>query len=202
MHTLPTLPYSYEALEPYIDTETMRLHHTKHHQTYIDKLNAGLEKFTDWSNQDVEELLINFNSLPEEIKTVVRNHGGGHANHSLFWQILRPAQVDNQPEGVLKEAIDNTFSNFSEFKAKFTAAATGQFGSGWAWLVKTKDGNLEIISRPNQDSPLLEGLSPILGLDVWEHAYYLKYQNRRAEYIDNFFLLINWAEAESRYLKA
>ncbi len=197
MHQLPTLPYDYAALEPHFDEATMKLHHTKHHQTYIDKLNAALEKYPDLAQLSVEDLLKQFSKVPEEIKTPVKNHGGGHANHSLFWTVLAP-QAGGEPTGELAEAIKQSFGDFKTFQEQLTQAATNHFGSGWAWLA-TKDGSkLEILARPNQDSPLMDGYTPLLGLDVWEHAYYLKYQNRRPEYIAAFWNLVNWPEVARR----
>lgn len=197
MHQLPALPYDYAALEPHFDEATMKLHHTKHHQTYVDKLNAALEKYPDLAQLSVEDLLKQFAQVPEEIKTPVKNHGGGHANHSLFWTVLAP-QAGGEPTGELAEAIKQSFGNFKTFQEQLTQAATNHFGSGWAWLV-TKDGSkLEILARPNQDSPLMDGYTPLLGLDVWEHAYYLKYQNRRPEYIAAFWNLVNWPEVARR----
>jgi superoxide dismutase, Fe-Mn family len=198
MFTLPSLPYDYAALEPHIDEQTMRIHHTKHHQTYIDKLNAALEKHPDLMSKSVEELVASTESLPEEVRTAVKNHGGGHANHSLFWTILTPDGTGT-PSGDLAEAINQAFGDAQAFKDQFTQAATGHFGSGWTWLVMNKEHKLEIITTPNQDSPLMQAKTPILGLDVWEHAYYLKYQNRRPEYIQEFWNIINWLEVERRY---
>ena len=200
MHTLPKLPFAYEALEPWIDAKTMEIHHTKHHQTYIDKLNAAI-KDTEWEKMAVEDLLRNFKKVPDDKKAAVKNHGGGHANHSLFWTILKPQS--EVPSGELAKAIDATFGSFDTFKEKFAAAALNQFGSGWAWLVtsgqRTADsGQLEIISTSNQDSPLMDGKTPILGLDVWEHAYYLKYQNKRPDYVAAFWNVVNWEEVEKR----
>jgi len=196
MHTLPSLPYAYDALEPYIDEETMRIHHTKHHQAYIDKLNLALEKHPDLADKSVTDLLTDFSSLPEDIKTAVKNHGGGHANHSLWWEILSvPKRDGNLPTGEILEAINSSFGSFDQFKQDFTAKVLAVFGSGWAWVIKNGD-KLEIVSMPNQDSPLMSGQTPIFGLDVWEHAYYLKYQNRRAEYVEAFFSLINWDQVE------
>ncbi len=201
MFTLPQLPYEHAALEPYIDAETLQIHHTKLHQAYVDKLNAALEAHSGLASQSVEELLMGFDSIPEAVKTAVRNHGGGHANHSLFWTIIGP-QGDPTPSGAIGEAINTTFTNFENFAEKFAATATAHFGSGWTWLVVTKDKKLAIYSLPNQDSPLMQGDTPILGLDVWEHAYYLKYQNRRPEYITAFWSVVNWAEVERRYSAA
>lgn len=199
-YQLPKLPYAYDALEPHIDTETMHLHHEKHHQTYVNNLNAAIEKYPEWFEKTPEELMVVINELPEEIQVAVRNNGGGHVNHSLFWQILAP-NAGGEPTGALKAAIDETFGSFDAFKEKFTQAATTRFGSGWAWLV-VNQGALEIISTPNQDSPLMDGVTPILGLDVWEHAYYLKYKNVRPEYIAAFWNLVNWDEVGKRYQAA
>lgn len=201
MFTLPKLPYAYTALEPVIDAKTMEIHHTKHHQTYVDKLNAALEKHPDLLEKNVEDLLREFDSLPAEVKTAVQNHGGGHANHSLFWTVMTPDSA-GQPGGKLLSEIEKTFGNVEEFKTKFGEAATNRFGSGWAWLVVNPDRSLEIISTANQDSPLMKKQTPIFGLDVWEHAYYLHYQNRRPDYIKSFWGVVNWAEVERRYLHA
>ncbi len=190
-YSLPELGYSFDALEPFIDAETMEIHFTKHHQTYVDKLNAALDKFPELYNTPLTDLIKNLDSIPEEIRTAVRNHGGGHLNHSFFWTILK---INNGagPEGVLSEMINRDFGSFENFKTQFTEAATANFGSGWTWLVKNMSGGLKIISTPNQDSPLTLGLTPVIGLDVWEHAYYLKYQNKRADYIAAFWNIINW----------
>jgi len=190
MFHLPKLTYQYDALEPYLDAQTMEIHHTKHHQAYVDKINAALTDFPDLQSQSINSLLKNLGQLPEAIRTAVRNHGGGHANHSLFWQVMGPG--GGQPIGDLAEAINKTFGNFSQFQEEFTQAAAGQFGSGWAWLVKTKDGQLAVTNTANQDSPLTAGQMPLLGLDVWEHAYYLKYQNRRGDYIKAWWNVVNW----------
>ncbi|MBO8176815.1 superoxide dismutase SodA [Aeribacillus pallidus] len=197
---LPQLPYAYDALEPHIDKETMNIHHTKHHQTYVTKLNDALAGHDEWLNKSVEEVISNLDQLPEAVRTAVRNNGGGHANHSLFWQILSP-NGGGEPTGELAEAINKKFGSFEKFKEEFAAAAAGRFGSGWAWLV-VNDGELEVTSTPNQDSPLMEGKTPILGLDVWEHAYYLKYQNRRPDYINAFWNVVNWDEVAKRYAAA
>ncbi|MGM8214122.1 superoxide dismutase [Bacillaceae bacterium W0354] len=194
---LPELPYAYDALEPHIDKETMNIHHTKHHNTYVTKLNDALEGHADLQDKSLEELLNSLESLPNDIQTAVRNNGGGHANHSLFWTILSPNGGGN-PSGELADKINEAFGSFDSFKEKFAAAAAGRFGSGWAWLV-VKNGNLEITSTPNQDTPLMEGVTPILGLDVWEHAYYLNYQNRRPDYIAAFWNVVNWDEVAKRY---
>lgn len=196
MFKLPDLAYSYDALEPYIDEQTMQLHHSKHHQTYIDKVNAALEGKSEWQDKSIEEILTSLDSLPEDIRTTVRNNGGGHYNHSFFWQIMAPGQTGT-PEGDIAAAIDTAFGSFDNFKEKFAEAAAGRFGSGWAWLID-KNGKLEITSTANQDSPISDGAKPILGLDVWEHAYYLKYQNRRPEYIDAWWKVVNWSEVSRR----
>ena len=194
-HSLPDLPYEYNALEPHIDEQTMRIHHTKHHQTYVDKLNDAIGG-SDLEQKDVESLLRDFSSVPEDKKPAVRNHAGGHANHSLFWTIMKPGG-GGKPGGDAAAAIDGAFGSFDTFKEKFTAAALGVFGSGWAWLVKS-GGKLELLSKPNQDSPLADGLVPVMGLDVWEHAYYLKYQNRRPEYVEAWWSVVNWDEVARR----
>lgn len=197
-YTLPKLPYAYDALEPHIDARTMEIHHTKHHQGYVDKLNKALEKYTDLQNKSLEELLQSLDAVPEEIRTAVRNNGGGHYNHSLFWKIMKK-DGGGDPNGMLAEAINKNFGDFSKFKEEFTKAATTRFGSGWAWLLLDKEGKLAVTSTPNQDSPILEGLHPILGLDVWEHAYYLKYQNRRPDYIEAWWSVVNWDEVENNF---
>jgi Fe-Mn family superoxide dismutase len=201
MFTLPTLPYDYSALEPHIDAQTMEIHHTKHHQTYIDKLNDGLKNHPQLLEKSVEELVSALKDLPTEVQAVVQKHGGGHANHSLFWKLLT-ANAELQPTGEVATAIDAAFGSFDEFKTKLTDAAANQFGSGWAWLVVTSDKELEVMATANQDSPLSVGKTPILGVDVWEHAYYLKYQNRRPEYLAAFWNVINWAEVERQYTQA
>lgn len=194
---LPKLPYEYDALEPHIDKETMNIHHTKHHNTYITNVNNALEGHSDLSSKSVEELISNLDAVPEDIRTAVRNNGGGHANHSLFWEILSP-NGGGQPTGALAEAIDSKFGSFDAFKEEFAKAATTRFGSGWAWL-SVANGEVEVSSTPNQDSPLMEGKTPLLGLDVWEHAYYLNYQNRRPDYISSFWNVVNWDEVSKRY---
>ena len=199
-YQLPKLPYGYDALEPYIDVETMHLHHEKHHNTYVTNLNAAIEKHPELGSKSIEELIADIDALPEDIRTAVRNNGGGHANHTFFWEIMAP-KAGGEPVGELKTAIDEAFGGFTDFKAKFKAAATTRFGSGWAWLV-VKDGKLEITSTPNQDSPLMEGLTPILGLDVWEHAYYLNYRNVRPDYVDAFWNVVNWDKVNELYLAA
>jgi Fe-Mn family superoxide dismutase len=197
--SLPPLPYPYDALEPYIDKLTMEIHHTKHHAGYVNNLNKALESAPELANKSLEELLANNCAIvPEKIRTAVRNHGGGHINHSLFWEIMGP-KAGGEPRGKLAEAINQTFGSFEKFKEQFTEAALGRFGSGWAWLVLTPDKKLEVYSTANQDSPLMEGKIPILGLDVWEHAYYLKYQNRRADYVQAWWNVVNWAAVEKRF---
>ena len=199
--TLPKLPYAYDALEPHIDARTMEIHHTKHHQAYIDNANAALEKHPALASKSVEELLSALDQVPEAIRTVIRNHGGGHANHSLFWTVMKPAG-GGKPTGDLAAAIDKDLDGFDAFKAQFETAAKTRFGSGWAWLSKKKGGALAITSTANQDSPLSDGMEPILGLDVWEHAYYLKYQNKRPDYIAAFWNVINWDEVARRFKAA
>lgn len=197
---LPEISYPYDALEPYIDQKTMKIHHTKHHQGYVDKLNKALESAPGKSDWSLDKLLANLKELPESIQEKVRQNGGGHANHSLFWEIMSP-KGGGDPEGDLGAAISSTFGNYANFKDKFKEHATGRFGSGWAWLV-VSNGKLEIIDTPNQDSPLMDGKTPILGVDVWEHAYYLSYQNERGKWIDSFFKLINWDAVARRYADA
>ncbi|MFY9614839.1 MAG: superoxide dismutase [Candidatus Dormiibacterota bacterium] len=199
-YELPALPYGYDALEPHIDAQTMEIHHTKHHQTYVDKLNAALEGHDDLASQSVEDLLRNFSTVPDDIKTPVKNHGGGHANHSLFWTIMGPGG-GGDATGDVAAAISEAFGDFNAFKEKLNTTATNHFGSGWAWLV-VDGGKLDVINKPNQDSPLMEGKTPIFGIDVWEHAYYLKYQNRRPEYIAAWWNTINWDEVNRRYNEA
>jgi Fe-Mn family superoxide dismutase len=190
--TLPPLPYPEDALEPYIDKLTMQIHHDKHHGTYVTNLNKALESAPDLQNKSIEDLLSNnLASIPENIKTAVRNNGGGHANHGLFWNLMKP-NGGGQPSGNIAQVIQSNFGSFDSFKEKFNAAATGRFGSGWAWLVRDGSGKFEILSTANQDNPLMDGKKPILGLDVWEHAYYLKYQNRRPEYIAAWWNVVNW----------
>ncbi|GAA5236173.1 superoxide dismutase [Verticiella sediminum] len=196
-YTLPELPYAYDALEPHVDARTMEIHHTKHHQTYINNLNAALEK-AGVPEQPIEALIANIDGLPEDIRGVVRNNGGGHANHSLFWLVMSP-DGGGQPTGAVASAIDADLGGFDAFKDAFTKAATSRFGSGWAWLSVDPKGKLVVESTANQDSPLMTGNTPILGLDVWEHAYYLLYQNRRPEYIAAFYNVVNWPEVARRY---
>ena len=196
-HELPPLPYAYDALEPFIDTMTMQIHHGKHHATYVANLNAALEQYPDLQKLSVDDLVRNLATVPEAIRTAVRNNGGGVANHSMFWQIMAP-KAGGEPSGPLADAIKASFGGFETFKADFKKAALGRFGSGWAWLVNT-GGKLTIESSPNQDSPLMEGKQVVMGVDVWEHAYDLKYQNRRADYVDAWWGVVNWAEIAKRY---
>lgn len=198
--TLPALNYEYDTLEPHIDGKTMHIHHTLHHQTYINKANAALAN-TPFADLDAEKLLREINGLPNDLKKAVQEHVGGHLNHSLFWSVMSP-HGGGEPSDIMAQAINEQLGGFNQFKEKFTAAAVSQFGSGWAWLCVAPDGSLIIQSSTNQDSPLMEGNTPILGLDVWEHAYYLKYQNRRPEYIAAFYNVVNWAEVQNRYLAA
>ncbi len=200
-YELPPLPYAADALEPHIDKMTMEIHHGKHHNTYVTKLNGAVQGKPDLENKPVEELISDLKAIPEEIRTAVRNNGGGHANHSLFWKLLSP-NGGGSPSGKLGEEISSTFGGFETFQQKFEEAALGRFGSGWAWLVVNHRGQLEIMSTPNQDSPLMEGLKPIFGVDVWEHAYYLKYQNRRGEYLKAIWNIVNWPEVEKQYQAA
>tara|TARA_B100000927_G_scaffold270255_1_gene246248 strand:- start:789 stop:1394 length:606 start_codon:yes stop_codon:yes gene_type:complete len=197
-YKLPDLPYAYDALEPYIDAKTMEIHHSKHHQAYITKVNAALEG-TSFENTSIDELCRNLSDLPENIKGAVRNNGGGHFNHSLFWSILSPRNESSEPSVDLNKAINDSLGSMESLKEEFSNAAATRFGSGWAWLIKEDDGSLSISSTPNQDNPLMEGKTPILGLDVWEHAYYLNYQNRRPDYINAFFNIINWDAVSTLY---
>jgi Fe-Mn family superoxide dismutase len=194
---LSPLPYAYDALEPVIDTMTMQIHHDKHHAAYVNNLNAAIEKHPELGGKSLEALLADLNAVPEDIRTAVRNHGGGTWNHDLFWKVMAP-KAGGEPKAELAKAIDAAFTNFASFKAEFEKAATGRFGSGWAWLVK-KGGKLAIVSTANQDNPMSDGATPLLTLDVWEHAYYLKYQNRRAEYVTNWWNLVNWNEVAGRF---
>ncbi len=197
---LPKLNYSYDSLEPYIDSRTMEIHYTKHHATYVNKLNEALEKHPELMNKNLEDLLKDLDNIPSDIRTTVRNNGGGHYNHTLFWSIMGP-NGSRKPIGKLAQRIDEVFGSFDKFKLEFSDSALNRFGSGWAWLVLDKYGHLSIISTPNQDNPIMIGLyPPILGIDVWEHAYYLKYQNRRAEYIESWWNVVNWEEVEKNYL--
>lgn len=200
-HVLPNLPYPYDALEPHIDAKTMEIHHTKHHQAYINNLNKALEKYPELQKKSVEELVKNLNAVPEDIRTAIRNNGGGHLNHSMFWQMMTPNGL-GEPSGKLGDTLVKKFGTFAKFKEDFSNAATTRFGSGWVWLVVNAHCDLEIVSTPNQDNPLTDGKKPLLGLDVWEHAYYLKYQNKRPEYIAAFWNVVNWQQAEENYKKA
>jgi len=197
-YTLPPLAYPYNALEPHIDARTMEIHHTKHHQAYINNVNNAIKGKSDLESKSVEALIADMNAIPEDIRNAVRNNGGGHANHTFFWTIIGP-KAGGQPKAQVAAAINQAFGSFDAFKEKFTQAATTRFGSGWAWLSLLKDGKLEISSTPNQDSPLMEGKTPVLGIDVWEHAYYLHYQNRRPDYIAAFWNVVNWQEVEKRF---
>jgi Fe-Mn family superoxide dismutase len=197
-YTVPPLPYDFGALEPHIDAKTMEIHHDKHHAAYVNNLNAALKDHPDHQGKPVEQLIANLNALPEGIRTAVRNNGGGHANHSFFWQIIGPGG-GGEPKGALAQAITSELGGFAAFKEAFAKAAATRFGSGWAWLVKGKDGKLAVTSTANQDSPIMEGQTPILGIDVWEHAYYLKYQNRRPDYVAAFWNVVNWDEVGRRY---
>lgn len=198
-YKLPDLPYAYNALEPYIDEMTMKIHHTKHHQTYVDKLNAALKDHPELQKKSVEELIADLSAVPEAIRTAVRNHGGGHANHSFFWQVMKGEKMS--PQGEVAGAIDKKFGSADKFKDAFSASAAGVFGSGWCWLVVNK-GELEVMATPNQDSPVSQGKKPVLGLDVWEHAYYLKYQNKRPDYIKEWWNVVNWPQVEKNYKQA
>jgi Fe-Mn family superoxide dismutase len=195
---VPPLPYDYNALEPTIDSETMHLHHDKHHAAYVNNLNAALEKHPELQSKSAEELISALNSVPDDIRTAVRNNGGGHVNHSMFWKIMKP-KGGGAPSGKIAEAINKAFGDFESFKTKFNDAGAKQFGSGWAWLVRNQSGQLQVISTPNQDNPISQGLFPILGNDVWEHAYYLKYRNRRPEYLAAWWNVVNWDEVNKRF---
>jgi superoxide dismutase, Fe-Mn family len=197
-HALPALPYAPDALEPHIDAQTMQIHHGKHHQTYVTNLNGALDKHAELHAKSLDDLIRSVNSVPEDIRTAVRNNGGGHWNHSLFWKLMAP-KAGGAPSGAVADAINSSFGSFDKFKEQFQAAGLGRFGSGWAWLVES-GGKLEITSTPNQDNPLMDGKKAILGVDVWEHAYYLKYQNRRADYLGAWWNVVNWAEV-NRLLK-
>ena len=200
-HELPPLPYDYTALEPFIDEKTMHLHHDMHHAAYVKNLNAALEKHPELASKSAEELITNLNAVPEDIRGAVRNNGGGHVNHTMFWQIMGPKKGGN-PTGAIADAINKTFGSFDAFKEKFETAGANQFGSGWAWLVKTKSGEFKVTSTPNQDNPMSNGEFPILGNDVWEHAYYLKYQNRRPDYLKAWWNVVNWDEVNKRLAQA
>jgi Fe-Mn family superoxide dismutase len=195
--TLPPLPYDFGALEPHIDAKTMEIHHGKHHQTYVNNLNAAIEKAPELAGKSLDDLMRNVNSLPEAVRTPIRNNGGGHWNHSMFWQIMS-SKAGGEPGGNLGAAIKTAFGDFAKFREQFSAAGVGRFGSGWAWLINT-GGKLSIASTPNQDNPLMEGQKAVMGLDVWEHAYYLKYQNRRPDYIQAWWNVVNWKEVEKRF---
>jgi superoxide dismutase, Fe-Mn family len=199
--TLPPLPYDYAALEPHIDAKTMEIHYTKHHQTYITNVNTALKDHPNLQGKTIEDLISHLDAVPESIRTAVRNNGGGHANHSLFWQLMKPGG-GGEPTGALASAITSELGGFAAFKEAFGKAGLTRFGSGWAWLIVGKDGKLAVSSTPNQDSPIMDGLTPLLGLDVWEHAYYLKYQNRRADYIGAWWNTLNWEEIARRYSAA
>jgi len=202
MHKLPDLPYDYSALEPVIDTETMHLHHDKHHAGYVEKLNKALESKPELLEKTIEDLLANIDEVPEDIRQSVINNGGGHANHSLFWEIMRSPQEDNKPEGEIAEVINSEFGDFEKFKQQFSEKALGVFGSGWIFLILDNNKKLKLKRHSFQNSPLMQKNTPILGLDVWEHAYYLKYQNKRAEYIENWWKVVNWTKVEELYKKA
>ena len=200
-YEVPPLPYAYNALEPHIDEQTMKLHHDKHHAAYVAKLNGAVEKHPDLQKKSPEELIRNLNALPDDIRGVVRNNGGGHVNHTMFWEIMGPGKGGN-PTGAIGDAINKTFGSFDAFKEKFEAAGVNQFGSGWAWLVRTKSGDFQIKSTPNQDNPISNAEYPVLGNDVWEHAYYLKYQNRRPDYLKAWWSVVNWDEVNKRLARA
>lgn len=197
-YKLPELPYAYDALEPHIDAQTMEIHHTKHHQTYVDKLNAALEKHDNIAARPAEDIIRDLEGVPDSIRVAVRNHGGGHVNHSMFWTMMSP-DGGGEPKGEIATAIEASFKDFASFKELFTAEALGRFGSGWAWLVRDGEGSLSVMSTPNQDSPLSEGFTPLLGLDVWEHAYYLKYQNKRPDYLEAFWNIVSWEQVAKNY---
>lgn len=197
-HTLPPLPYPYEALEPTIDTQTMHLHHEKHHAAYVNNLNAAIEKHPELAKKTAEQLIVNINAIPEDIRAAVRNNGGGHVNHSMFWTIMQPKGGGN-PDGPVAKAIQETFGDFADFQTKFNDAGAKQFGSGWVWLARDRNGKLVVVSTPNQDNPLSQGLYPVMGNDVWEHAYYLKYNNRRPDYLKAWWNVVNWKEVNKRF---
>jgi Fe-Mn family superoxide dismutase len=199
-YELPALPYANNALEPHIDAQTMEIHHDRHHATYVNNVNAALEGHDDLLSKSIEDLIANLDAVPENIRTAVRNNGGGHANHSLFWELMSP-NGGGAPTGEIADAINSAFGSFDKFKEDFAKAAATRFGSGWAWLV-VDNGNLAVTSTPNQDSPVMEGKTPVLGVDVWEHAYYLKYQNKRPDYVQAFFNVVNWDEVNKRYAAA
>ncbi|MBW4527966.1 MAG: superoxide dismutase [Phormidium tanganyikae FI6-MK23] len=195
---LKPLPYAYDALEPYIDATTMQIHHDKHHAAYVNNLNAAIEKYSDLQSKSVEELVTSLDQVPEDVRAAVRNNAGGHVNHTMFWEIMG-ANGNGAPTGAISEAINNSFGSFDAFKQQFNDAGTKRFGSGWVWLVRSSQGGLKVVSTPNQDSPLTEGHTPIMGNDVWEHAYYLKYQNRRPEYLNAWWNVLNWEEINRRF---
>lgn len=199
--TLPSLPYDFNALDPHIDEMTMRIHHGKHHQAYVDNLNKALEKHADWAAKSIEDILKNISQVPDDVRTAVNNNGGGHSNHSIFWTIMAPAGKGGggQPTGALGDAIKSTFGDFDKFKTAVNDAGMKRFGSGWSWLCLDKGGKLLVESFANQDSPFSKGYYPVLGVDVWEHAYYLKYQNKRADYLGAWWNVVNWAEAAKRF---
>lgn len=197
-HTLPPLPYAYTALEPHIDEQTMRIHHDKHHAAYVTNLNAALEGRPDFAIKTLDGLIKNIDSVPEEIRAAVRNNGGGHYNHTMYWELMTPGGA-NEPQGMLAKAIQTAFGGFDAFKEQFQKAGMGRFGSGWAWLIQDSAGKLSIMSTANQDCPIMEGKHPVMGCDVWEHAYYLKYQNRRADYLGAWWNVVNWTQVGSRY---
>ncbi|MBF2066554.1 MAG: superoxide dismutase [Calothrix sp. C42_A2020_038] len=199
--TLPPLPYAYDALEPHIDAETMRFHHDKHHAAYVNNLNKALDKHPQLKNRTVDQLLRNLDSIPADIRNTVRNNGGGHINHTMFWEIMKP-QGGGEPTGALASAINQYFGSFANFRAKFNEEGGKRFGSGWVWLVRNKDGKLEVVSTANQDTPISAGKFPIMGNDVWEHAYYLKYQNKRADYLEAWWNVLNWEEISKRFTQA
>ncbi len=200
-HEVPPLPYPFDALEPHVDARTMEIHHDRHHAGYVKKLNDALEGHDDLQDKSVEDLLRDIDSVPQEIRTKVRQNGGGHANHSLFWTVMSP-EGGGEPTGSLASAIDDAFGGFDSFQDELKDAGSGRFGSGWAWLVVGSNGALEVVDTPNQDSPLMDGKTPILGVDVWEHAYYLKYQNKRGDYLDAWWNVVNWTEVQRRYDEA
>ena len=200
-HELPALPYDYSALEPVIDTQTMKLHHDMHHGAYVKNLNAALEKYPNLQSKKPEDLLRDLNAIPEDIRTTVRNNGGGHVNHSMYWKIMKP-KGGGEPTGAIAKLIQGAFGNFKDFQAKFNDAGAKQFGSGWVWLAGKPSGEVQVISTPNQDSPISQGLFPIMGNDVWEHAYYLKYQNKRADYLDAWWNVVNWSTVAKRFSEA
>jgi Fe-Mn family superoxide dismutase len=199
--TLPPLPYDFGALEPHIDAKTMEIHHDKHHAAYVNNLNAAIEKAPELQGKSLDQLMRDINTVPESVRTAVRNNGGGHWNHSMFWQIMAP-NAGGEPTGALADKINSTFGGFAKFKEQFNAAGAGRFGSGWAWLIADPQGGLSITSTPNQDNPLMEGKTAVMGVDVWEHAYYLKYQNRRPDYLNAWWNVVNWGEVSRRYEEA